>query len=235
MNKRKYLYSKRKKNLRFSNEVLAQTNDFPIYIATEKEERLQVAIANKYIMSPKDLCTLPFLDKILDAGVRVLKIEGRGRSADYVKRVVEVYNTALEHIINGDYNTEIINGLVEKVSEVFNRGFWGGYYLGKTIGEWTERHSSSATKQKEFIGVGTNYFSKLGVGEFLIQTGEIKIGDEVMIIGPTTGVLELTIEELHNDNGSTDRVVKGERFAISVPNKIRKNDKLYKLRISDGL
>ena len=203
--------------------------EYDVYVATEKEENYQLNIENKHIMSPKDLCTLPFLDRIINAGARVLKIEGRGRSPEYVKRVVETYNIALEHIINDSYTDEIINKLVGKVSEVFNRGFWGGYYLGKTMGEWTEKHSSSATKQKEFIGVGTNYFSKLGVGEFLIQTGKVQVGDEVIIVGPTTGVLELTIKELHNDNGPTTIATKGERFAIPVPQKTRKNDKIYKL------
>ena len=202
------------------------------FIATEKEEKYQLNIENKHIMSPKDLCTLPFLDKVLEAGVRVLKIEGRGRSPEYVKRVVESYNIALEHIINNDYTDNIIQKLVDRVGEVFNRGFWDGYYLGKTLGEWSARHSSSATKQKIFIGIGTNYFSKLGVGEFLIQTGEINIGDEVIITGPTTGVLELTITELHNDNGVCNSAKKGERFAISIPQKIRKNDKIYKINNS---
>jgi putative protease len=204
--------------------------EYDVYVATEKEEKHQLNIENKNIMSPKDLCTLPFLDKILNAGARVLKIEGRGRSPEYVRRVVETYNIALEHIINDSYTDDVISKLVDRVGEVFNRGFWGGYYLGKTMGEWAEKHSSSATKQKEFIGIGTNYFSRLGVGEFLIQTGEIKVGDEVIIIGPTTGVLELTIIELHNDNGITAIATKGERFAIAVPEKIRKNDKIYKLR-----
>ena len=199
------------------------------YIATEKEEKYKLNIDNKHIMSPKDLCTLPFLDKVLLAGARVLKIEGRGRSPEYVKRIVECYNIALEHILNNNYTDEIIQKLMVGVGEVFNRGFWEGYYLGKTLGEWSERHSSSATKQKEFIGICTNYFSKLGVGEFLIQTGEVNIGNEILIIGPTTGVLELTIMELHNDIGITNTAKKGEHFAIPVPQKIRKNDKIYKL------
>jgi putative protease len=200
------------------------------YIATEVEDKHQLKIDNKHIMSSKDLCTISFLDKIINAGARVLKIEGRGRSPEYVKRIVESYNIALEHILNNTYTEKIINKLMDKVSEVFNRGFWSGYYLGeKTLGEWTERHSSSATKQKEFIGIGTNYFSNIGVGEFLIQTGEINIGDEVIITGPTTGVLELIIVNIHNDNGATKRVTKGEHFAIPVPQKIRRNDKIYKV------
>ena len=189
----------------------------------------ELKIENQYIMSPKDLCTISFLDKILQAGARVLKIEGRGRSPEYVKRVVECYNQALDAIIADEYSKELIDELTIKLSEVFNRGFWDGYYLGRKLGEWSERHSSSATKRKEFIGVATNYFSRIGVGEFIVQTGELNIGDEVIIIGPTTGVLELTVKEIHDDNGSIDCAKKGQLFAIPVPDKIRRNDKLYRL------
>jgi hypothetical protein len=169
------------------------------------------------------------LDKILQAGARVLKIEGRGRSPEYVKRVVECYNQAIDAIIANTYSEELINELTAKLSEVFNRGFWDGYYLGRKLGEWSERHSSSATKRKEFIGVATNYFSRIGVGEFILQTGEMNIGDEVIIIGPSTGVLELTVSEMHDDNGNIDSAKKGQIFAFPVPEKIRRNDKLYKL------
>ena len=193
----------------------------------EREEQLE--IGNKYIMSPKDLCTISFLDRILQAGARVLKIEGRGRSPEYVKRVVECYNRAVDAIIANTYTKELIDELTIKLSEVFNRGFWDGYYLGRKLGEWSERHSSSATKRKEFIGVGTNYFSRIGVGEFIVQTGELSIGDDVVIIGPTTGVLELKVTEMHGNSGSIECAKKGQLFAISVPEKIRRNDKLYKL------
>jgi putative protease len=200
------------------------------YLATDEEEhRFQLEIDNKYIMSPKDLCTISFLDKIINSGARVLKVEGRGRSPEYVKCVVESYNTAIEHIIGGTYTEELIAELTNKLKSVFNRGFWDGYYLGKKIGEWSERHSSSATKRKEFIGIGTNYFSRLGVGEFIIQSGELSIGDEVLIIGSTTGVLETKVTEIHNNIGSVSQVNKGDVFAISVPSKTRRNDKLYKM------
>ena len=193
----------------------------------EREEQLE--IDNQYIMSPKDLCTISFLDKVLRAGARVLKIEGRGRSPEYVKRTVECYSRAIDAIIANTYSGELIAELTAKLSEVFNRGFWDGYYLGRKLGEWSERHSSSATKRKEFIGVGTNYFSRIGVGEFIVQTGELNVGDEVVIMGPTTGVLETTVMEIHDDSGSIECAKKGKLFAIPVPEKIRRNDKLYKL------
>jgi putative protease len=195
----------------------------------EIEQENQLEIDNKYIMSTKDLCTIFFLDRILQAGARVLKIEGRGRSPEYVKRVVECYNQAIEAIIANTYSKELIDELTVKLSEVFNRGFWDGYYLGRKLGEWSERHSSSATKRKEFIGVCTNYFSRIEVGEFIVQTGKLNIGDDVVIIGPTTGVLEIKVIEMHDDSGNIECAKKGQLFAIPVSEKIRRNDKLYKL------
>ncbi|MDR0927836.1 MAG: U32 family peptidase [Ignavibacteria bacterium] len=199
------------------------------YTVTEAETGYQLDIDNQYIMSPKDLCTIAFLDKIVNAGASVLKIEGRGRSPEYVKTVVECYNTALNAVFNDTYTDELIAELTKRLQSVFNRGFWDGYYLGQRLGEWSERHSSSATKRKEFLGVGTNYFSRLGVGEFIIQTGELEVGDEVLVIGPSTGVLEFTVSEIHNSKGQCQSASKGECFAIPVPSKTRRNDKLYKL------
>lgn len=200
------------------------------YTAREKEFGYELDIDNQYIMSPKDLCTIGFLDRLLDAGARVLKIEGRGRSPEYVKRVTECYNEAVDAIISGTYSAVLADRLAERLKEVFNRGFWDGYYLGRTLGEWTERHSSSATKRKEYVGVATNYYSKLGVGEFMLHSGKIFRGDEILIVGPTTGVIETAVTDIHGQNGDVIKSAAPKLpFSIPVPEKIRRNDKLYKL------
>jgi U32 family peptidase len=199
------------------------------YAVTDKETNAQLEIDNEYIMSPKDLCTIGFLDKLLNAGVRVLKIEGRARSAEYVKTVCECYNDAVNAVLQGSYNEALINSLTNKLSTVYNRGFWDGYYLGQRLGEWSSVYGSKATKKKVYIGKVMNYFSNLNVGEFLIETKSLKVGDDIMIVGPTTGVYENAIDEMRVDLRQVNTSKKGERFSMRVNVQIRRSDKLYKL------
>jgi putative protease len=199
------------------------------YTVTEKETGYQLDIDNQYIMSPKDLCTVDFLDQLLAAGVRVLKIEGRARSADYVKTVVEAYSQAAEAVCDGTFTQEKVAVWKEKLSTVFNRGFWDGYYLGRKLGEWSTVYGSKATKRKVYVGKGTNYFSNIGVGEFLLETHSLKVGDEIIITGPTTGVIELTVPELRVDLKPVDEVRKGDRFSMPVAQQVRRSDKVYKI------
>ena len=199
------------------------------YKVTDKERGNELEIDNEYIMSPKDLRTIHFLDRILDAGVRVLKIEGRARPPEYVKTVVSCYNEALDSILNETYNAEKISDWEKRLATVFNRGFWDGYYLGQRLGEWSAIYGSKATKIKEYAGKGTNYFDQLQVAEFLLETGELRPGDDVLITGPTTGVIETTIIELHTDNGRVEVALKGEKCSFPLDTQIRRSDKLYKL------
>ena len=193
------------------------------------EEGIEFEIDNEYIMSAKDLCTIDFIDKIIDAGVTVLKIEGRGRSADYVHVVTTCYNEAIEAYIEGTYNQEKVADWKERLATVFNRGFWDGYYLGKKMGEWSDEYGSKATKQKTYIGRGLKYFEKAQVGEFQLDSHSLKVGDEVMITGPTTGYVETIISEIRVDNQVTEAVKKGDVFSFQIDIKIRHSDKLYKL------
>jgi putative protease len=180
-------------------------------------------------MSPKDLCTIDFLNKVLDAGVKVLKIEGRARSPEYVKTVVECYNEAIHAYLDGSFDKTKTEVWKERLSTVFNRGFWDGYYLGRTMGEWSNVYGSKATKKKIYIGKGMNYFSNLKVAEFLVESGSLKVGDEIMITGPTTGIIETTITEIRIDLQSVKEAKKGERFSMLIDQHIRRSDKLYKL------
>ena len=199
------------------------------YTVKERESGFELDIENEYILSPKDLCTIHFLDKIIAAGVKVLKIEGRARSPEYVKTVTSCYNEAIHSIINGSYSIEKTEVWKERLNSVFNRGFWDGYYLGQKLGEWSNVHGSTASKRKVYVAKNLNYFHKLGVGEFLCEADSVRVGDEVLVIGPNTGVIETEIQEIHNDNGPVNEVRPGERFSIKLPKKIRKSDKLYKL------
>ncbi|HAN77443.1 MAG TPA: collagenase-like protease [Bacteroidales bacterium] len=199
------------------------------YIVTEKESGLELEIDNEYIMSPKDLSTINFLDQIIDAGVKVLKIEGRARPGEYVKTVVSCYREAVDAVFEGNYTTDKIETWTTRLSTVFNRGFWDGYYLGRKLGEWSKDYGSHATKKKEHLGKNTNYFANLGVAEFQLETGFLKVGEEILISGPTTGVLELIVESIHTSAGAVDEVQKGDVFAIPVPQKVRRSDKLYKM------
>jgi U32 family peptidase len=200
------------------------------YLVTDKEEGFELEIDNEYIMSPKDLCTIGFLDKILSAGITVLKIEGRGRSPEYVKTVTQCYKQAVDAIQNETYTQELIEKLTEKLKSVFNRGFWNGYYLGRKLGEWTEKYGSQATKTKVYCGKISNYFKNLNVAEIKIETGVLNVNDEVIVIGPTTGVVEFTIQEIRLDLVRVNSAAKGERCSIPIPSTVRKNDKLYILK-----
>ncbi|WP_461632284.1 peptidase U32 family protein [Labilibaculum euxinus] len=199
------------------------------YTVTEKESGNQLEIDNEYIMSPKDLCTIGFLNKMLDAGVRVLKFEGRARSPEYVKTVVSNYNEAVDAYLEGDYTRDKIDQWMNNLATVFNRGFWDGYYLGQKIGEWSEEYGNRATKRKMLIGKGTNYFAKIKVAEFLLESQELKVGDQILITGPTTGVIETTVKEIRVDLKSVEKAVKGDSFSISMDTMIRRSDKLYKI------
>jgi putative protease len=199
------------------------------YTVIEKETGFELDIDNEYIMSPKDLKTIHFLNKILDSGVTILKIEGRARSPEYVKTVVECYREAIEAYFNDEFNEEKITDWNNRLSNVFNRGFWNGYYLGQQLGEWSHNYGSAANKRKIYIGKNLNYFSNIQVAEFKIETRELKVGDHVLIIGPTTGVVETTVEEIRIDLYPVDSAPKGVRCSIPVSSKIRRADKLYKL------
>jgi putative protease len=193
------------------------------------DDGIELVVDNEYIMSPKDLKTLDFLDKILDAGVKVLKIEGRGRSADYVKTVSAVYRQAVDAYFEGSFTKENLETWNLKLGTVYNRGFWDGYYLGRKMGEWTGQYGSLATRQKVYVGMVTNYFSKLKVAEIKMETNDLNLNDEFKIIGPTTGVYEDTILEIRVDIQNVNRTVKGEMCSVPVKELVRRGDKVYKV------
>ena len=200
------------------------------YLVKDLESDIELVVDNKYIMSPKDLCTIDFLDKIVKAGVRVLKIEGRGRSADYVKTVVECYKEAVSAIADGSYTQERIAGWKQRLSTVFNRGFWDGYYMGRKMGEWTERYGSQATENKVYLGLIKNYFNRIGVAEAQMQTAEVlRPGDEVMVIGETTGVYRATVGELRLERDPVAEVRQGDRFSFATTEQLHRGDKLYRV------
>lgn len=198
------------------------------YEVTDLETGDKLAIDNKYIMSPKDLKTIHFLDRLVDAGVRVLKIEGRARGPEYVYTAVRCYSEALEAICDGTYGAESVARWDKELEKIFNRGFWNGYYLGQRLGEWSGKYGSSATRTKQYVAKGVKWFSRLGVGEFFMEGSDLCVGDEVVITGPTTGALILTVTDIRVDGKSVERAVKGDAFSIAVPAKIRPADKLYK-------
>jgi len=199
------------------------------YVVTEKETGYELEVDNEYIMSPKDLCTIGFVDKILNAGVKVLKIEGRARPAEYVKIVCDCYNEAIDAAINDTYTKEKVKDWEDRLSTVFNRGFWDGYYLGRKLGEWSKDYGSKATKTKEYIGKGTNYFGNIKVAEFQIQSGSLKVGDEILITGPTTGVIQTHVKEIRVDLKNTEEAHKGQTISVPIDEKVRRADKLYKI------
>jgi len=199
------------------------------YIVIDKDEGTELLIDNEYIMSAKDLCTIGFLDKIEAAGINILKIEGRGRAADYVSTTVACYREAVQAIGEGTYGKDQIDNWLERLSTVFNRGFWDGYYLGRKMGEWNDSHGSKATEKKVFIGKGVKYFSKINVAEFILETNTLKLGDKILITGPTTGAITTTVEELRVDNSPVEEVAKGASFSLPVSETIRPSDKLYKI------
>lgn len=198
------------------------------YIVRDKGSDNELEIDNEYIMSPKDLCTIGFIDKIIDAGVRVLKIEGRARSPEYVKTVSACYNEAVTSVINGTYNEEMVRDWKNRLATVFNRGFWDGYYLGQKLGEWNNRYGSAATKRKIYLGRITNYFSKLKVAEIKLENGDLRTGDNIIIIGPTTGVIEYNVGEIRVDLSETEKAFKGDYCSVKINELLRRSDKVYK-------
>ncbi len=203
------------------------------YLVTDKEEKYQLEVDHEYIMSPKDLCTIGFLDKIIDAGVKVLKIEGRGRGPDYVKTVVACYKEASEAVLEGRYSLSLVEAWTERLRRVFNRGFWDGYYLGRTMGEWSERYGSQATHKKQYAGKVTNYFSRLKVAEVKMESNGISVGDPMMVTGPTTGVLEFVVTEIRVDEISVTQASKGSVCSVAVPAQLRRGDKVFKILIAE--
>ncbi len=197
------------------------------YLVTEKESGHQLAIENEYIMSPKDLCTIGFADKLIDAGVRVFKIEGRARSAEYVKIVTACYNEAVLSVLEGSYNSSKIEEWTKRLSSVFNRGFWDGYYLGQRLGEWSNRYGSAATKKKIYVGKVTNYFAKISVAEIKLENGDLKKDDLILITGPTTGVIEHCVDEIRVELNITEKALKGEMCSFKVPSVVRRSDKVF--------
>ncbi len=199
------------------------------YIVTDKEEGYELEIDNEYIMSPKDLCTIGFLDKIIKAGISVMKIEGRGRGPEYVKTVTKCYKEAADAVINNNYSPEKIKQWEDQLKTVFNRGFWDAYYLGRKMGEWSDRYGSQATQKKIYVGKVTNYFSNLGVAEVIIETKELVAGDEIIISGPTTGVVNQVAEEIRVDLKPVKQAAKGESCSLKTNEMVRRGDKVYKL------
>ncbi len=197
------------------------------YRLTDNETGQEIVVDDKYLMSPKDLKTISFLDRMVEAGVTVFKIEGRARGPEYVTEVVTAYDRALSAIADGSYSPEMLAPLEERLKMVFNRGFWDGYYQGKNAGEWSRKYGSSATRVKVYAARAIRYFSRLGVAEFKLEAGELHPGDDILIIGPTTGSLHLTPEEIRVDLKPVQQVSKGEHFSIAVPSKIRPSDRLY--------
>ena len=199
------------------------------YIVKDKETGIELEIDNKYIMSPKDLKTIRFIDQMMQAGVRVFKIEGRARGPEYVDTVVRCYKEAIESVLEGNFTEEKKDAWDERLERVFNRGFWDGYYQGQHLGEWTKNYGSAATEKKVYVGKAIKYFSNLGVGEFQIEAAEMSVGDRLLITGPTTGALFLDLEEVRYDLKPVNTVKKGMRVSFKVPEKIRPSDKLYKM------
>ena len=204
------------------------------YTVTDKETGAQLDIENQYIMSPKDLKTIHFLNRMVDAGVTVFKIEGRARGPEYVLEAVSCYSEALQAICDGTYSEERVAEWDERLGRIFNRGFWDGYYMGQRLGEWSAKYGSSATRVKHYIGQVLRYFPKLGVGEFRLLAGELRVGDEVVITGPTTGALIFKVEQLRLDVDPVPSVKKGDVFSMPVPEKIRLSDRLYRWEEVNG-
>ena len=197
------------------------------FTVTDRETGMELDVDNKYIMSTKDLKTIGFMDKMVEAGVSVFKIEGRARAAEYVYTVVKCYKEALRAVLDGTFSPERVAEWNKQLATVFNRGFWDGYYLGQKMGEWSKVYGSQATERKQYIGKGQKYFSRLGVGEFLLEAGGFQVGDKLLIVGPTTGAHYVTATDIHGDHGPVQKAEKGMRVSIPVPEKTRPSDKLY--------
>ncbi len=205
------------------------------FVLTDAETGDQIATDGNYLLSPKDLCTIGFLDKFIAAGVRVLKIEGRARSAEYVKRVVECYNEAINAIVDNTFSPAKVEGWTARLAEVFNRGFWGGYYLGSPVAELTKEYGSSATKKKVYVGKVTNFFRKIGVAEVLVEASPLERGAEIVILGETTGAMEGRADEIYVDERPADVAPQGKYCSLKTPGVVRRGDKLYKIVPSNNL
>ena len=205
------------------------------YTVKDKETDVELDIDNQYTMTPKDLKTIHFINKMMDAGVRVFKIEGRARGAEYVRTVTECYKEAIQSALDGTYTDEKINQWDKRLKAVFNRGFWNGYYLGQRLGEWSKNYGSQATERKIYVGKGIRYFSNLGVAEFLVEAAELNVGDKLLITGPTTGAVFANLTEARVDLKVVPTVRKGEHFSMKISEKIRPSDKLYKLVSTEEL
>ena len=199
------------------------------YTVKDRETGVELDVDNQYIMSPKDLNTIGFIDKMMEAGVRVFKIEGRARPAEYGLQVASCYREAINAVLDGTYSKEKVDEWNKRLSTVFNRGFWDGYYLGQRMGEWNNRYGSMATEKKAYVGKGVKYFSKLGVAEFKLEAGEIRKGDKLLVTGPTTGALYFTAEEIRYDLDPVEVGEKGRNVSLPVPEKVRPSDKLYRI------
>ena len=205
------------------------------YLVTDRETGNELEIDNKYVMSPKDLKPIRFIDRLMNAGVRVFKIEGRARGPEYVYTVVKCYKEAIQSVIDGNFTEEKKDQWDERLATVFNRGFWDGYYQGQLLGEWNKHYGSCATERKVYIGRGVKYFSKLGVAEFTVDAADFKLGDKLLITGPTTGVMYVDATEIRLELEPVDKAPKGTHVSIPVPGKIRPSDKLFKLEKQEEL
>ncbi len=199
------------------------------YTVIDQETGFEMEIDNEYIMSPKDLCTIDFLDQVSDAGIKVLKIEGRGRAPEYVAKVIKCYRDAIDSVANGTYDKEKVIGWMQELEKVYNRGFWNGYYLGQKLGEWSKESGSHATQKKVYVGKGMHYFPKANIGEFKIEAYDINVGDTILITGPTTGAEEMKIEEMFVNDIKDENASKGDSVTIPLNFRIRPSDKLYKI------
>ena len=199
------------------------------YIVTDRETGTELEIDNKYIMSPKDLKTIRFIDRMMKSGVRVFKIEGRARGPEYVLTVVQCYREAIQSVLDNTFTEEKKDQWDERLATVFNRGFWDGYYQGQLLGEWNKNYGSNATERKQYIGKGVKYFSRLGVAEFTVEADTFSVGDKMLITGPTTGALYVTVDEIHDDDSSIQTARQGTRVSIKVPEKVCPSDKLFKI------
>ncbi len=201
------------------------------YTVIDQETGFEMELDNEYIMSPKDLCTIDFLDQVADAGIKVLKIEGRGRAPEYVANVIKSYRDAIDSLTNGTYDKEKVIGWMQELEKVYNRGFWNGYYLGQKLGEWSKGSGSHATQKKVYVGKGVHFFPKANIGEFKLEAFDLKIGDTILITGPTTGVKELDIKEMFVNDKKSEKAQRGDSITIPLDFRIRPSDKLYKIVI----
>ena len=199
------------------------------YTVIDQESGFEIEIDNEYMMSPKDLCTINFLDEVMEAGIQVLKIEGRGRAPEYVATVTKAYREAIDSLNEGTFNEEKIDHWMERLSTVYNRGFWSGYYLGQKLGEWSKTSGSQATQKKVYVGKGVHYFPKAGIAEFKIEAYDIKKGDRILVTGPSTGAQEFELEEMFVNDELSEKAAKGDSCTIKVPFRVRLSDRLYKM------